>query len=141
MSGPALVLPVIVQALMTFALLYWMGAVRTRATASREVHIRQIALGQPAWPDRVTQISNAYHNQLQLPLLFYAVAAFALIAGKADTVMVALAWGFVALRLVHAWIHTTSNHVPRRFYAFFAGSVVLLAMWLWLGLRVLAGGG
>jgi hypothetical protein len=50
-----------------------------------------------------------------------------------------MSWIFVVLRIVHAYIHTTSNHVAHRFYAFLASNIVLLLMWIIFTVRVLAG--
>ena len=44
---------------------------------------------------------------------------------------------FVALRLAHAFVHTTSNYVPTRFNIFAAGFMVLLAMWADFAYRVI----
>jgi hypothetical protein len=137
MSVQAVFLPLLVQAALTFALLFWTARARTRAIRERKVHMRDIALGQQNWPQRATQIANAYQNQLELPVLFYVVTMLAWSTGQADLVFVVLAWLFVVLRLVHAAIHVTSNRVPRRFAAFAAGLFVLLAMWGLFAFRLL----
>jgi hypothetical protein len=137
MSVQAVFLPLLVQVALTFALLFWTGRVRTRAVRAGKVHVRDIALGQQNWPPRPTQIANAYHNQLELPLLFYVVTILAWSTGQADLLFVVLAWVFVLLRLAHAAIHVTSNRVPRRFAAFVAGVFVLLAMWGLFAVRLL----
>jgi hypothetical protein len=139
MTVPAVLLPVFVQVGLTFFLLFWMGAVRLRALKGREVRLGDIALRQPAWPERPTQISNAYDNQFQLPVLFYALVPLALITRKADLLFVVLSWIFVATRLAHAAIHTTSNNVQQRFMAFLAGAVVLLIMWIVFAAHILLG--
>jgi hypothetical protein len=139
MTIPAVLLPVFVQVALTFALLFWMGSARLRALKGREVRVGDIALRQPAWPERPTQISNAYDNQFQLPLLFYALVPLALITRKADLFFVVLSWMFVATRLVHAAIHTTSNSVQRRFLAFVVGAIVLLIMWIIFAAHILLG--
>jgi hypothetical protein len=128
---------VFVQIALTFGLLFWMGAARFEAVRRGEVKLSAIALGERAWPSRVTQISNSYHNQLELPVLFYAVVAFALIADQVSPTMVALAWLFVLARAVHVYIYTGSNVVPRRFQAYVAGALVLLLMWALLAVGVL----
>ena len=128
---------VFVQVLLTYVLLIWMARVRTGNIQRGEVKIRDIALGQEAWTARATQIGNCYHNQFELPVLFYAVVAFAMIVRKADLMFVMLAWLFVLTRLVHAYIHTSSNRVPRRAQAFFIGAMLLFAMWIYLAVRVL----
>ena len=50
---------------------------------------------------------------------------------------VVMAWIFVLSRLAHAYIHTTSNHVPTRFRAFAVGMLVLLLMWIIFAVRIL----
>ena len=139
MTIPAVLLPVFVQVGLIFFLLFWMGSVRLRALRGREVRLKDIALRQPAWPERPTQISNAYDNQFQLPVLFYALVPLALITRKADLLFVVLSWMFVATRLAHAAIHTTSNNVQRRFMAFLAGAVILLIMWIVFAIHILRG--
>ena len=139
MTIPAVLLPVFVQVGLTFFLLFWMAGVRTGALKRREVNLRDIALRQPRWPERPTQISNAYDNQFELPLLFYALVPLALITRKADLLFVVLAWMFVASRFAHAAIHTTSNDVQTRFYAFAVGAVILLIMWIIFAAHILIG--
>ena len=85
------------------------------------------------------QISNCYHNQFQLPLLFYVLTILVIITRHADFVFVVMAWLFVLTRLLHAYIHTGSNFVRHRFNAFALGATILLAMWLIFAARILLG--
>jgi hypothetical protein len=101
------------------------------------VKVSEISLGERNWPTKVAQIANAFHNQLELPVLFYVLVALALITRKADLLFVILSWVFVATRLVHAYIYTTSNILVRRFSVFLAGAVVLMLMWLIFAVRIL----
>ena len=137
MTIQAVLLPLFVQVILTFVLLLWAERVRVGAIRRGEVHMRDIALREQKWGKRETQIANAYHNQLELPLLFYVLTILAWITKQADLLFVVLAWVFVALRLVHAVIHVTSNHVPSRYIAFVAGAVVLMIMWLIFIVRIL----
>jgi hypothetical protein len=41
---------------------------------------------------------------------------------------VALAWGYVAVRIAHSLIQCTSNFVPVRFFVFVFSSLVLLVI-------------
>jgi hypothetical protein len=129
--------PVFVLVGLTFYLQFWMGRERLSAIERGEVKSSDIALGQRVWPARATQVANAYHNQFELPVLFYALVACALIMSRVDLALVILAWVFVALRLWHAQIHTTHNTVRQRFMVFLAGSAVLLVMWLYFALSVM----
>ncbi len=132
-------LPFFVQVALTFVLLFWMGRSRLGAIKRKETRIADVALGQPNWPTKVQQISNCYANQYQLPILFYVLTTLAIITRDADLLFVVLAWAFVLTRLLHAYIHTGTNNVPRRFYAFLAGAIVLLAMWIIFTVRILLG--
>ena len=71
-------------------------------------------LREPNWPPRVLQIANAYHNQLELPVLFYIVMLLAMSTRTLDVVIYVLAWMFVLSRIAHAYIHVTSNRLDRR---------------------------
>ncbi|MFN3867477.1 MAG: MAPEG family protein [Hyphomicrobiaceae bacterium] len=135
-----LLLPVFVQVAMTLVLLTMTGRARVGAIKQGEVRMADVALGQSAWPPRVMQMSRAYQNQFELPLLFYVAVVIALITKQADIIVVVLAWVFVALRIVHAYIHVTSNHVPTRFNAFLAGMIVLSLMWIYLAIQSTTGG-
>jgi hypothetical protein len=137
MTIQMVLLPVFVQVALTFALLFWMASVRTGSIRRGETKIRDIALGQSAWPDRPQQISNCYDSQFQIPMLFYVLVILAWITRQADLIFVVMAWIFVLTRLAHAYIHTTSNHVPTRFRVFAAGLLVLLLMWIIFAVRIL----
>jgi hypothetical protein len=135
MSSASLLLPVFVQVTLTFALMFWMARLRVGSIARKEVRMGDIALGEPNWPARTTQVANAFHNQLELPMLFYVVVILALITQQVSLPLVALAWAFVAFRLIHAYIHTGSNSVRHRFNAFAVSLFALLAMWIVLAVQ------
>jgi len=139
MSLQAVLLPLFVQVGLTFFLMCWLALVRTSAVTRGEVKIRDIALGQPAWTEPATKVGNAFCNQFELPLLFYVLVVLAIIARKADYLFVAMAWIFVVSRIVHAAIHTGSNNVPQRLYAYAVGAIVLMLMWIIFAVRVLLG--
>jgi hypothetical protein len=130
-------LPVFVQIGLTFALLLWMAGVRRQTLVSGETKIKNIALGQPNWPVRATQIGNCFKNQFEIPVLFYVLIALALPVRHADFVIVLLSWVFVITRFVHAGIFVSSNDLGQRSIAWFAGVLVLLAMWVYFALKIL----
>jgi hypothetical protein len=137
MSVQMVLLPVFVLVGLAFVLLLWMAGARRATLVSGETKIRDIALGQQNWPQRATQIGNCYRNQFELPMLFYVLIALALPLRKADLVIVLLSWVFVVTRFVHAGIFVTSNDLNRRSLAWFAGVLVLFAMWLYFALKLL----
>jgi len=139
LSVAAILAPVFALVALLFFLTGRMAATRVGAIKAGEIKMRDIALGQNAWSDPVQQTSNAYANNLQLPVLFYALVAFAMLTKEADLLFVVMAWLFVLSRYAHAYIHITSNNVPRRFNAFAAGVLVLGLMWVIFAARILAG--
>jgi hypothetical protein len=137
MTQTAILYPVFVQVALTFFLQIWMRLERMGAYKRGDVQFSEVSLRQQKWPARATQISNAFHNQLEMPILFYAVVAFLMITSQVNIVFVVLAWLFVAARLYHAYIHTGPNKQPHRSYAYLAGSLVLLVMWVLFAVRIL----
>ena len=140
MLQSAILFPLFAQVALTFGLLGWLGVGRVGAVTRREVRLKDIALGQKAWGDRLTALSNSYSSQFELPVLFYAVIAFAIVTGYTTGFQITLAWAFVALRYAHAAIYNTTNNLRHRLAIFTLGALVLLVMWIALALQVLSGG-
>ena len=137
MSAQMVLLPVFVLVGLTFALLLWMAGARREALVGGETRARDVALGQPNWPARATQIGNSFKNQFELPLLFYTLIALALPPRHADLFIVLMSWVFVVTRFAHAGIFVTSNDLNRRSLVWFAGVLVVFAMWIYFALRIL----
>ena len=137
MSVQAVLLPVFALVALLFFLTARMAMTRVAAIKSGEVKMKDIALGQATWPARIQQSSNAYANNLQLPLLFYVLVAFAMMTKKADLLFVVMSWLYVATRYAHAFVHVTTNRVTLRFQCFAAGVAVLAIMWIIFAVQVL----
>jgi hypothetical protein len=140
MSVTSLLLPVFLQVALTFALAAWMAKERGSALSSGTVTPRDISLRQPNWPSRATQVANCFHNQLELPMLFYVLVAFILITRTNDILFVLLAWAFVAARFARAYVHTGSNDLDLRSKAMFVAAVILIVMWVVFAVRILSVG-
>jgi hypothetical protein len=130
-------LPVFVLVGLAFFLLLWMATARGKAVQARETSLKDIALGEPNWPVKATQIGNCFSNQFEIPVLFYALIALALPLRHVDLFLVLMSWVFVVTRLVHAGIFVTTNNVRHRGLVWFSGVLVLLAMWIYFALRIL----
>ena len=139
MSLSMILAPLFVEVALTFVLLFWMGSLRVAAVRRGEVDPRDIALREPNWPARPTQVANAFSNQFELPVLFYVLTILSLATRHADLLFVLLAWVFVVLRLIHASIHVTSNVVGRRGNVYAAAAIVLAVMWAIFMIRILLG--
>lgn len=138
MSIQAILLPVFAQVLLVVLLAILMGQRRAAAVKAREVQKGEVDLGQKNWPPRAQAASNAYANQFELPVLFFALVPLAIITRKADLLFVVLSWLFVLSRYVHAGVYVTSNVIALRFGSFLAGVLLLLAMWTIFAVRILS---
>ena len=130
-----LLLPAFVQFALTVYVLTRMGQGRVRAVRSGQVKLPEVDT-KTAYSETVQRFANNYVSQFELPVLFYAVLAFALATELIDFALIGLAWAFVGSRLVHSFVHTGSNRIATRFKVFVAGLVFLVGMWAWFGLRL-----
>lgn len=139
MQPTAILFPVFMQVALTVGLLIVLN--RTRSASMRErgqkLTDADVALGQNAWSPAALKASRSYSNQFELPVLFYAVAAFAMITSAVDVLMAILAWVFAISRLAHAVIHIGPNVIAWRASAFIVGLVAVVAMWVKLALHIL----
>jgi len=129
MSVQMVLLPLFVQVILTFVLLFSMAFAR-RADFNAGLDWHDIALGEPNWSARSTPFARSFSNQFELPVLFYVLTILALVTKHADLLFVVLAWIFVLCRVGQAVVHVTSNHVPTRGAVYGVGALVLLLMWI-----------
>jgi hypothetical protein len=137
MSIEAILLPMFVQVALTFVLLFWMLFLRLRAVRRGEVSPDQIALREPHWPRHVQQVGNAFHNSVEMPMLFYVVVLLALMTKTLDVTIYVLMWMFVLSRILHAGVHVTSNRLAHRTPLFLVGAIALALIWVIVIARVI----
>jgi hypothetical protein len=139
MSIQAILLPLFVEVLLTFGVMFGMMYFRTSSLLRGETRFKDIALREPNWPVRANQFAYAFSNQFELPVLFYVLTILSIITHHADLIFVVLAWIFVIFRILQALVHVTSNNVRMRgtYYGF--GALVLVVMWLIFIVRILLG--
>jgi len=133
-----MMLPVFAQVLLTFVVLILMGRARGQSLRQNRtsMNARDVAFGDYQYNDAALKAANNFKNQFEMPVLFYAGIAFALILKQTDVVLLSLAWAFVLTRIVHAIIHLGPNVVSLRAPVYFIGVLVLLAFWIVLMVRV-----
>lgn len=76
------------------------------------------------------QVADNFRNLFEVPVLFYALAAIALATGYVPNWLVVCSWVYVALRVVHTFIHCTYNNIYHRLAIFLASVGLLVAMWV-----------
>lgn len=123
-----------------FALTTYVGVrtvlARIKSVMGRETKLADIALNSSNWPPEVKKLGNNFDNQFDVPTVWYALCGLILITAELDMAFVWLSWVFVISRLAHFWIHTGSNYVRYRMYAYLSGYAALSAMWVWFALRL-----
>ncbi len=139
MSIQAILLPLFVEVLLTFGLMFGMMYWRTSSLQRGETRFKDIAMREPNWPVRANQFAYAFSNQFELPILFYVLTVLSIITHHADLVFVVLAWIFVIFRVLQASVHVTSNNVRMRGAYYGVGALVLVAMWVIFIVRILLG--
>jgi hypothetical protein len=139
MSIRFILLPLFVEVLVTFGVMFGMMYFRTSTLRRGETRFEDIALREPNWPVRAQQFAYSFSNQFELPVLFYVLTILEIMTQHADVVFIVLAWIFVVMRIVQAAIHVTSNNVRLRGTFYGVGAIVLVIMWLIFIVRIALG--
>lgn len=84
-------------------------------------------------PEAINYPAYNFKNLFELPVLFYVLCLTLYVTGSVDQIYVVTAWVFFGLRVLHSFVHCTSNIVMLRFYLYAAGA---LALWFMLGRAV-----
>jgi hypothetical protein len=126
----AILLPPTALAFLTGFVWLRLGSDRLAEMRSRRIHPQQIATSrQMAETMQNVQSADHFRNLFEAPVLFYTLCGFLAITNLTTLFLLACAWGYVALRAFHTYIHLTHNKVVRRFQAFVASTIVLYVMW------------
>ena len=133
----SLVYPMLALVLLTCGVLIVLF--RSRVRMIREglapVSYFRVFQGSPE-PEFAAKPSRHFTNLFEAPTLFYAGCLTAMVAGVSGVCVVVLAWGYVAMRYLHTYIHLGSNRVRYRMRAFFASWLFLVALWVHIGVSV-----
>lgn len=132
----ALIPPIATLVALTFIVLVLTAVVRNlavfRGTASVRYYLDYVS-DPPG--ERIERPARTFNNLLQLPMLFYAACALMLASGIIDSIQVTLAWLFVGIRVVHAFVYIAFNRLAYRFSLFAASTVVLWVLWVRLAVQ------
>ena len=112
------------------ALGLWMFKLRYRAAKNGTLDPKYFKDYQKEIPRDIKVAENHYHNQFQMPLLFYMACITGLILKKVTLIFCILAGVFVITRLIHSYVHLGRNKVLRRAFWFFIGGFIVGFMWI-----------
>ena len=137
MSIRFVLLPLFVEVLLTFGVMFGMMYFRTSTLRRGETRLQDISLREPNWPKRATKFGYAFANQFELPVLFYVLTILVIITRHADLLFVLLAWIFVLMRVLQAVVHVTNNNVRMRGAYYGVGALILFIMWIIYIVRII----
>ena len=130
MHSPILA-PLIALVLWSFVMWAWLYATRIPAIVKHKIAFdphRPSEEFHARLPARVRWKADNYNHLMEQPTLFYAVVLTLAVIGEGAGLNAALAWLYVALRVVHSFVQAIVNIVVLRFAIFMIASLVLLAM-------------
>jgi hypothetical protein len=131
MNNTAIFYPVIALAAWTFLVLLRVPFVRVRSVRRREIGPNDFRYGESAKvPPDVSIPNRNYMNLLEIPMLFYVVCVVLYVTAGVTTAVLAIAWGYVGLRVAHSVVHLTYNHVLHRLGAFTLSNLALVLLWV-----------
>ncbi len=131
MNSNLIFIPVLIQIAITIVGFMLLGARKKKALKEGNVDSDKTALDNDAWPDYVLMASNNMRNQFQVPVLFYVLVFVFYSINAVTTTVLYLAWAFVISRIIHAYIHMSTNNVSARFRVFAFGFVIMLIMFIY----------
>ncbi len=122
-----------VAALVLWSLVMWVWMYATRIPAIMAMRMRldpNAPRGEQMsqLPARVRWKADNYNHLMEQPTIFYAMALTLAVAGFGDGVNVALAWGYVGLRVVHSFVQALVNVIEVRFGVFVLSSLMLFGL-------------
>ena len=130
-----LLIPLLAQVALTFIMMLIMYRKRISEMKSKRIHPQRAktrSITHGVLTDSESAANN-YANLFESPVLFYTAILLTLMLMVQDSLLVSMAWLYVASRYVHSFIHVTYNRVMHRFAVFIFSSFILLAYWVRLG--------
>ncbi|MFM5953728.1 MAG: MAPEG family protein [Novosphingobium sp.] len=125
--------PAAALVLWSLIMLVWTAVTRFAAFKKVGVDIKTAPPGgrgvnlEGVLPDSVQWKSHNYSHLMEQPTIFYPVVVILAIVG-ANGGDVTIAWGYVALRVIHSLWQATVNTIPIRFTLFILSTICLLLL-------------
>ena len=125
--------PAAVLVLWSIVMLFWLAATRLPPLFKQPGGMGAAKPGgrgadlEGVLPDNTQWKSHNYTHLMEQPTIFYATVLILALMG-ANAGDVAIAWGYVGLRIVHSIWQATVNKVSVRFALFVASTVCLILL-------------
>lgn len=123
--------PVFAMFVLTAFVLVRLGIMRFMAVKKRDIDYRFFETYRDYdEPEELRIASRHLVNLFEVPMLFYVGVILILVTEQTSTLLLSLAWAYVATRYLHTLIHLTSNKVAKRFRVFIFSFLLLVVMWV-----------
>ena len=132
-----LVYPALAMILWIFVVGLILAMRRKDAFSSGTVRPEDVTVSTERYPVPARLASANFSNQFETPVVFFALIMLAMEVNATSYVMAALAWLFVATRVVHTLIHIGPNKLPLRGAIYGVGVIALFGMWIGVLLAIL----
>jgi len=125
--------PAAVLVAWSLVMLVWMTVVRFAGMAKVQVDVGRARAGgrgqdlEPLLPPQTVWKAHNFTHLMESPTMFYAVVVILALTG-AGPMQVAIAWAYVALRVVHSLWQALVNTIPVRIALFALSSLCLIAL-------------
>lgn len=125
--------PAAVLVLWSLVMLMWTAQARFGAMAGSGIDLKEAKPGgrgqdlEGVLPDKANWKSHNYTHLMEQPTIFYPTVVILAVMG-AGAIDVALAWAYVAVRIVHSLYQSTVNKVPVRFSLFLISTICLIVL-------------
>jgi len=122
----------------------WLRLYAVRLT---EIRTRRIDPQRLARADEAVKLlennsaADNLRNLFEIPVLFFTICLVLYVTGFVTPMQVSLAWGFVMLRGLHSFVHTTYNRVMHRFLAYAVSTIFVFTMWTLFAFELVRAGG
>lgn len=123
--------PVMILAAWTMVMWTWMYATRLPAIFKMKMRLDPNApRGEQmnTLPAKVRWKADNYNHLMEQPTVFYAVAIILAMIGEGGGLNANLAWGYVALRIIHSLVQAVINKIEWRFFVFILSSLLLFGL-------------
>lgn len=131
-------LPMAILALWTMSVLLLVPFARFKAGRQGQITAEDFRYGESdRVPDAVRLPNRNFMNLLEVPVLFYVAGFTAFLTYNVDSLIMGLAWAFLALRIGHSIVHLGYNNVMHRLTLFAISNVVISVIWWVLLYRLL----
>lgn len=135
MRTESIFMPMMALVAWTFIIMLYMAYKRWGAGFAGRLKRGEFKVGESAdVPVDVRLAGRNFMNLFEVPVLFYVLCLAAAVIHGVSGSLVAMAWIYVALRVVHSLIHVTYNKIMHRFSIYALSNFLLLAMWVMIAL-------